>query len=231
MSDLKIDKAELLDDKQAYIFDMDGTLVNLEELNFRSYSKTLKEKFGSRLSGSDYQKYFAGTRTSYAIEKYLIKKSGQNKNDFDTAELTRQFRAKKGQELKDNFDANVKLIPGADEYLAELRSRGKKIGLATSSITEFMEIIIGNIGFDKYFEFKIAAEDVVKGKPDPEIYKLAVDKIKADSREIVVFEDSKSGIEAAKRANLLCVGVHTKGLNDDAVSLADFAIENYYDLL
>ena len=218
----------LLNTKQCFIFDMDGTLINLEELNHTSYSNTIKEYFKQEINNDDYQKYFSGTKTAKAFEGYLKNK---NINNFNTEELITHFRKQKRYNLENNFKQCVTLIEGAQEYLELLKSKNKTIILATSTIKDFVDIITQKLDLIKYFNHIITAEDITKGKPDPEIFFLALKKSKIEKEKAVVFEDSKNGISAGVSSGILCIGIHTKGLNDKWVNNADLVINNYKEIL
>lgn len=133
--------------------------------------------------------------------------------------------------MQNNIAEVVLLKDGVIEYFDFLKSEGKKIALATSTVKEFVDLVIVHFGFGKYFDLVLTAEDVSKGKPDPEIYNIAVARFNADKEKCVVFEDSKNGIQSAQNASVFCIGIHTKGLNDDFVQNADFVIEDYRELI
>jgi HAD superfamily hydrolase (TIGR01509 family) len=219
---------DLLSTKQCFIFDMDGTLINLEELNHTSYSNTIKEFFDMEIDNDDYQKYFSGTRTAKAFEGYLESK---NITEFNTDELIKHFRKQKRYNLENNFDNCVTLINGAREYLKLLKSNNKTIILATSTIKDFVDIIVDKLQLSEFFNHVITAEDISNGKPDPEIFLLAIKKANLEKSNAVVFEDSKNGISAGLASGILCVGIHTKGLNDKWVTNADIVIGDYNEIL
>ena len=219
---------QVLKDKECYIFDMDGTLIDLEKLNHNSYSNTINEFFGKEVTNDDYQKYFSGTRTAKAFEDFLKSKGI---GEHNTDELINHFREMKEDNLVNNFHNCVTLIKGAKEYLEYLKSENKIVILATSTIKDFVDIITEKLDISQYFNYIITAEDVVKGKPDPEIYLLSVKKANVDKSDAVIFEDSKNGIDSAIASGVMCVGIHTKGLNDNYVNKADLVIENYEEIL
>lgn len=219
---------EIINNKDCYIFDMDGTLINLEELNHNSYSNTINEFFKKEISNEEYQRYFSGTKTAKAFEDYIPSKAIK---DFKTEELIKHFRKQKEFNLKYNFDNSVSLIPGAREYLVHLKSKNKTIILATSTIKEFVDIIVEKLEISEFFDYIVTAEDVKKGKPNPEIFLYSLKKADVAQSRAVIFEDSKNGIAAAKESGILCVGIHSKGLNDSAVVNADIVIEDFNQLL
>jgi HAD superfamily hydrolase (TIGR01509 family) len=214
--------------KKCFIFDMDGTLVNLEDLNHTSYSNTIKEYFNQEISNNDYQKYFSGTKTAKAFKGYLKSKKIDN---FNTEKLIEHFRKQKRYNLENNFENCVTLIKGAKEYLKLLKSNKKTIILATSTIKDFVDIIVQKLGLSDYFNFIITAEDIKNGKPNPEIFLLAMQKANISKQDAVIFEDSKNGISAGLASGILCIGIHTQGLNDKWVQKADIVIDNYEKIL
>ncbi|MDD3648221.1 MAG: HAD family phosphatase [Candidatus Dojkabacteria bacterium] len=214
----------LLKTKEAFIFDMDGTILDLEDLNFKGYASTVKKFFDLDLDNHNYQKYFSGTRTAEAFCGYL---DSQKKKDFDVDELINDFRRAKRKNLELNITEVVRLTPGIREFLANLKLVGKQTCLATSTVKEFVDIIVDHFRFRELFDVIITAEDLTKGKPDPQIYNLAVDKLGVGKSDALVFEDSRNGIAAAKSADIYCVGIHTKGKNDVFVKKADLVITDF----
>ena len=82
--------------KKAFIFDMDGTIIDLEELNYKGYAGTINKFFKIRLNNNDYQKYFSGTRTAEAFDGFLKNKGIAN---YDVDELISDFREGKRYNL------------------------------------------------------------------------------------------------------------------------------------
>jgi beta-phosphoglucomutase len=220
---------EILKQKKALILDMDGTMLDLESLNYEGYKKTVKSEFSIDLSAQDYQTYFAGTQTHKAFKSFL---DGQEiESDTDSIDdLVKQFRNIKGQELKENMDNVVKLKPGLIRFLEHAQSKGKKLAVATSTVRRFALPIIRHFDLEKFFDQILTANDIERSKPHPEIFLTALDKLNETAKNAVVFEYSKNGIAATKAAGILCIGIHTKGLNDESVKTADIVIENFLDI-
>ncbi len=219
---------ENLKNRRLHIFDMDGTLVNLEVLNRTSYAQTIDKYFKLSLTHDEYLKYFSGTKTGLAFEFYLRSK---NIGNYSLESLIKDFRIIKENSLKNNFEQCVFLIPKAREYLQYLRNENKVIALATSTIRPFTEMILRGSSLFEFFDYMVTAEDVMNGKPDPEIFNLTILKGNFLKKEAVVYEDSRNGIDAARSAQIFCVGIHTEGLNDGIVEQADFVINDYSELL
>lgn len=210
-----------------FIFDMDGTLIDLEDLNFSSYQKTLKDKININLDLINYQKYFAGTKTAEAFGNFLA--SIGKEADIDS--LITDFRKLKEKYLTEEIRIHSKEIEDAIAFLKSAKENGKKLCLATSTIKKFTDIILKEYRIYDLFDVIITAEDVVKGKPDPEIYKLSLNKMMTNAQDAVVFEDAISGIQSAKAAGIYVVGIETKGRNEKEVQNADLIINSYKELI
>lgn len=224
MLDQKDEKLNKILSFECFIFDMDGTLIDLEELNFSAFQKTLKNKLDTNLEFDDYLKFFAGTRTQDSFDKYFKSKKLNIEN---YQEYINEFRKIKEFYLVNKIRQHSKEIEGASKFLKELKEKKKKLCLATSAIKKFAEIILKEYKIYDLFDIVITAEDVNKGKPDPEIYNLALKKMNVAANNAVVFEDAISGIESGKAAGIFVVGIRTKGRNDKEVEKANLVIDNY----
>lgn len=218
----------ILRNKKAYIFDMDGTLVNLERLNYEGFRYVIRNNFNLELNNDDYQTYFSGMQNDMAYKSYTEAKGIDN---YGLDKLTAEFKEYKRKQLKSDINKWVLPISGAKEYLHSLKQQGVKISLGTSSYREFAELILKHMDMWKYFDFTFTSEDINKGKPNPEIYERSIGEHNVAKDDAVIFEDSKSGLLAALDTGVLTVGIHTEGLNDSFVGMADYVIENYETFL
>ena len=168
---------------KAVIFDMDGTLVDTESLGVRAW------KMGARELGLDLPDSvmmgFIG-RTLPGVLEELTKLYG---NERDAERLWRRHK-----ELRDEWVLqDLPLKPGAAECLDELADAGYRLGLATSSRRATAERNLRLVGLFDKFETVTCGDDVVKGKPDPEMYLLACERAGAKPSECAVVEDSRNG--------------------------------------
>lgn len=207
-----------------YIFDIDGTMVDLEELNYRSFLETYKQIYNVEPTRQDYKVYLAGTKAKDAFIRYCRDKQ---LDCPDPMVLLEKFWAVKEKELMEDFDRVVNVKEGVVEFVKLLEEKGFDTCVATSSIKKFAEHIIGNLGVRELFEVFITADDVTKGKPFPEIYDMAEQRLGAAEEDCIVFEDSRNGIRSATTAGLFCVGIYNKGLNDKFIGIADCVVEDF----
>lgn len=222
-----IQLTRILQTKTAFIFDMDGTIIDLEELNYSGYKQTVKNFFNLDLDNNNYQKYFSGAKTAKGFQDFL---GSNNISDYDVDELITDFRKLKREGLIQRTNEVTKLKSGTKEFLIKLKSQGKKTCLATSTVKEFTNILLSHYQLGTLFDVILTAEDVTKGKPNPQIYNKAVELLNVTKDESIVFEDSRNGILSAKNAGIFCVGIHTQDLNDDYVDLSDAVITDYSNL-
>jgi HAD superfamily hydrolase (TIGR01509 family) len=130
----------------------------------------------------------------------------------------------------------VELMPGAAELLAALERQGIPRAIATSSGRDFVRDVLGRLDLEPRFQFVLTCDDVALGKPNPEIYRLAAERLRLPPPEVLVLEDSEVGCLAgvAARACVVAVpGVHSRnhefpGARLVVPSLAD---RRLYDLL
>ena len=180
---------------KAFIFDMDGVLIDSESLYDNAWIFAAKE---------------------FSIDKKLIlevrkKVLGLNKNDtIKKIESLLSFdEAKKFYEMTDYYadKLSIKAKPYAKEILTYLKDKKIRLCLATSNTRAFSEKVLKqndlwNFFEDKYFVF---SEDVKEAKPSPEIYLRAQEKLNLNSEECIAVEDSPNGIKSAISANLKCI--------------------------
>lgn len=188
---------EKLSNVKAFIFDMDGTIIDLEELNHKGYTDTIYKYFKIKLGNDDYQKYFSGTRTAEAFEGFLKNKKIY---DYGVDELISDFRKSKRYNLKNNPDDVIFLKNGIGKFLSLVKQNNYSTCLATSTYKEFVDIILEHFKLKTSFYIVLTADDVTEGKPSPQIYNTAIERLNIRKETAVVFEDSKNGISSAQSA-------------------------------
>lgn len=184
---------------KAAIFDLDGLLIDSEPLHFAAW-KRVYENHGHMLDKKEYTR-FVGIG-DMAVGKYIASKFKLN---LMPEELVKEKKNIYFELIKD-----VKFIDGAVELIKSFKSRGVMMALASSDWRKTVNRILENSGYEKLFDVVICGDDVKEMKPSPEIYLLTAKKLHTRPEECIAFEDSYSGVIAAKNAGIFCIAVPNK---------------------
>ena len=182
---------------QAVVFDLDGLLLNTEEL----YQLVGTELLGRRGKAfePDLLNAIMGRPPSVSLQM-MIDWHGLDCSVNDLATETEQIFAR-------ILDEQLELMPGAAELLAALESAGIRKAIATSSGRRFVENVLSRFDLQRRFEFILTCEDIVEGKPNPEIYLKAAARFGCPPEHVLVLEDSQNGCRAAVAAGVFVVAV------------------------
>lgn len=175
---------------KSVLFDMDGLLVDTERIA-RDAWKYAGEKCGVIITDDFYATLIGIGKDD--SEKALIREFGEEfpLDRFKTERYNRMRTLLRDAEI---------LKKGATEILKFVHDKNLPMGLVTSSHHEDVTDRLGNL--TNYFSVIVAREDVVHGKPSPDLYQEALNRLTVDPDESIVFEDSPVGMEAAQRAGL-----------------------------
>lgn len=183
------------------IFDMDGVLVDTEGLHIIAW----KELFGERnimFGGSMYLDY-AGVADSNFIAE--LKEKGFIPPLADEQEL---IMAKTEKIIGIAQTAGITPFNGVKEVL-DVFSKKFRLALASNSEKDFVTAVLNSARLNSFFRCIITRNDVAKPKPEPDIYLETARAMGLLPEECLVFEDSEVGVDAAKRAGMLCAAVTT----------------------
>ena len=193
---------ELIAIKRGVIFDLDGTLVDMEQANYQMYLEVLKKMYSLEITEREWVKFFAGRRPQESVPDFL-KHREKRQIKFDFEKFKRLAGPIKEGLIFNRLNEVAFLVPGAEQFLERVKKLGNiKLALATSTIERFTRQILKYFGIDDYFDVILTGESVSKGKPDPEIYLKTLQVLKLPAQVCLVFEDSQSGVEAALKAGI-----------------------------
>ncbi|MFD2467621.1 HAD family hydrolase [Amycolatopsis silviterrae] len=187
----------------AALFDLDGTLVDTEPRSQAAWRR-LFSQHGVALAGPLLAS-FAGRPGKTVLAENLHLFPGDATVDDLFAEAMSYATSA------------AEPMPGAVELVQALHELGWPIGVVTSGTRDYANAELTALGVRPLFETVITAEDVSRGKPDPEGYLLGCTRLGAEPARTVVFEDAPAGIEAAKAAGTFCVAI---GADSSAADLA-----------
>jgi HAD superfamily hydrolase (TIGR01509 family) len=176
----------------AVIFDLDGVLANSEPWWNEIDAKLLSEH-GVNYRG-EYHRNVLGVSYRLAVEFY--------KKAFGLSVPTVEMMRRRGEIATDFFANRIDVFPSTKPVLQELRQMNLHLAVATSSVSASARPFLARHELTAFFEVIITGEEVEHGKPHPEIYLRAVEKLGIAADACLVIEDALSGIAAAKGAKM-----------------------------
>jgi HAD superfamily hydrolase (TIGR01509 family) len=177
---------------RSIIFDLDGVLADSEPWWNEIDAKLLAE-YGVNYRG-EYHQNVLGVSYRLAVEFY--------KKAFGLSVPTEEMMRRRGEIATEFFASRVGLFPNVKEVLAKLRQTRLHLAVATSSVGTSARPFLDRHQLTKFFEVIVTGEEVEHGKPAPDIYLCAAEKLGVSAQSCVVVEDALAGVAAAKAANM-----------------------------
>ena len=201
---------------RAVLWDLDGTLVDSEAFHWQSWVHALAAD-GVSVTYEQFKSSF-GQRNDAILRVWL----GANA----TADRIARIADAKEVEYRRLADVHgLTPLPGAAKWLAHLHERGWRQAIASSAPRLNVDVMLRALHLTRYFDAIVSSEDVVHGKPDPEVFLTAARRLEAIPSRSVVVEDAAAGVEAARRAGMRSVGV-----SQTATLQADVSVTSLADL-
>lgn len=194
-SDLPRTPAE---DLRAAIFDLDGVLVDSGPYHRAAWRALLKELGAGQVDGE-----FWRLTIGRPVEEALPHLLGRRLSSWEIARYSKRKTDLYHQISGGRFPP----VPGAVTFVQALEARNIPRAVATSASSRSVQLVLRDLGL--VFPVVITADDVIRGKPDPEVYLAAAARLGVTPRACVVFEDSLVGVEAARRAGMRPIGLTT----------------------
>jgi beta-phosphoglucomutase len=183
----------------AFIFDMDGTLVDNMHVHTEAWGKMLAEN-NLEFNSHDFLVKTAG-KTNREIIPTIF-------GDISEERIT-ELAHRKESIYREMFLPHRKPIDGLVKFLNESKQLGIKTAVATASAKPNVEFILDGLDLRKFFNVVTTAEEVKNGKPHPDIFLKSAEKVGIVSENCLVFEDAIGGFEAAHRAGMQSIGIAT----------------------
>lgn len=184
---------------KAIIFDMDGVLIDAKDWHYDALNKALGT-FGININRHDHLTTYDGLSTSQKLNMlskiYTLPTS-----------LHSFINEMKQQYTMDIILRHCKPIFHHQYALSKLKEDGYKLAVASNSVRNTVSVMMEKSGLDAYLEFSLSNQDVIKEKPDPEIYVKAIDLLDLTPKQCIIVEDNENGLKSAyaSGANVLKV--------------------------
>jgi beta-phosphoglucomutase len=185
----------------AVIFDMDGVLVDSYEAHYQSWQALAAEE-GVSFSQQDFARTFG--RTSRDI---LANSWPSSRRDEERIE---ELDDRKERLYREIIARDFPAMPGARMLIQQLRDAGFLVAVGSSGPPENVAVVLERLGTD-LFDVVVTGMDVRRGKPDPEVFLLAAERLGVPADRCAVIEDAPPGIEAARRAGMASVALLSTG--------------------
>lgn len=208
---------------KAVIYDMDDLMVNSNPLHIRASKKVFRE-YGIDLKKipQNVRAGFIGMRVA-DILRFVV--------DYFNLDLDfEKLRKQRSKTFLDLVTKQLKTMPGLLQSLKFFKKNKFKITLASSGTKEYINLVLKKFNVEKYFDVVVSGDDVKRGKPDPETYLIACEKLKVRPTEVIVLEDATKGIQAAKAAGCICIAVKNPYTLKQNLSKADLILNSLNDL-
>lgn len=186
---------------KAVVFDMDGVLIEAKDWHYDALNKALR-LFGYEISRFDHLTTYDGLPTKRKLEMLSIERGLPTELHAFINEMKQIYTMEiVFAQCKPRF---------VHEYaLSKLKAMNYKLGVASNSIRTTIEVMMQKSRLEQYLDVQLSAEDVVKGKPDPEIYTKTMERLGVKPLECLIVEDNENGIRAARAS-----GAHVLVVNE-----------------
>lgn len=210
---------------KAIIFDMDGTIINTENI-WKSAAKKLIENKRDPLEKKAYDIINNKMHGLHLHEACSIIKEEANLDE--SVERLVEEKCKIADNL---YEEGIRFIKGFIEFHNKLVKKGLLSAIATNASRSTLEIAAKKLDFSRFFNNHMYCIDDVnlKGKPEPDIYLYAAKQLGVEPLECIAIEDSAAGIQAAQSAGMFCIGINT-AQNVKNIEKANLIVEGYKDI-
>lgn len=204
---------------EAVIFDMDGVIFDTESVYLDIWTKVFN-KYKYKLERDVYISVMGTGRKN--VMKVFTNRYGEDLPILD------MYKEKDEMLLQVIESGQVPMKKGANEILKSLKDSGFKIALATSAKRERLKKQLKMSEIEWIFDTIVCGDDVINGKPNPEIFLKAAKNISANPENCVVIEDSVAGIKAAHSAKM--IAVHVEDLKKADEEILNYCYKNFNNL-
>lgn len=205
-----------MNDKLGVIFDMDGVLVDSYDAHFQSWQRVAEEE-GQTFTKQQFAATFG--RTSREIIASLWDGSL-------TEERIRTLDDRKEAAYRQIIEANFPAMRGARELLRRLKDAGFSLAVGSSGPPENIDVVLDQLQARSLFSAVVSGADVTRGKPDPQVFLIAAERLGLVPAQCVVVEDAPVGVRAAHAAGALAIGFASTGRTRESLAEADLVVDS-----
>jgi beta-phosphoglucomutase len=218
-----------MQDRKAFLFDMDGTIMDNMQYHLQAWEKIIAEE-GSKLKGNNVFKQLYGKNTEILARLLSNKKY--------PIEKLKELATRKDSIYRQLYSPHIKLIQGLREFLADAKHQDVLLAIASGTAGKNVDFALDKLQVRDYFSTIVSGADVKTSKPDPETFLKAAEQLKVLPSDCIVFEDVPKGVEAAQNAGMKAIVVLTSHKKEEFESysnviqtITDYRLLNVQELI
>lgn len=215
-------KTPMSNTKKAFLFDLNGTMIDDMGFHTEAWHQVLTE-LGASLTKEEVKMQMYGKNSELLIRVF-------GEGHFSEAEMERISLGKE-KKYQETFRPHLKLIAGLDTFLEKAHRENTGMAIGSAAIPFNIDFVLDGLNIRHYFPVTVSADDVKHSKPDPETFTKGAEQLGVDPSDCIVFEDNPKGVEAAIRGGMRSVVLTTMHTREEFDGLRDilFFIKDYTD--
>lgn len=186
---------------KAFIFDLNGTMIDDMTYHTKAWQTLLNDELGGNFTWDEVKPQMYGKNP-----EVLVRMFGPDRFTLD--EMNR-LSLEKEKKYQVEFFPHLKLLPGLNEFLENAYQQGIPMAIGSAAIPFNIDFVLDNLNIRHYFKVIVSADDVALSKPHPETYLKAATLLNVTPTDCIVFEDVPKGAESAANAGMKAVVITT----------------------
>ena len=203
----------------AVLWDLDGTIVDSAPYHKLAWHDTFSG-WGINFT-EDVHRFSLGRRNNEIIRRYMGSKMSQREVDLIAEQKEEKFR----EYIKDDINP----CPGVVEIIESLASAEVPLAIVSSATIENIRLITEKLHINSFFNLFVTGKDVIHGKPNPQGFLMAANKLRVEPRHCIVIEDAVAGVGAAENCGMYCIAV-TNTCSKQDLAEADIVVDRLDEL-
>lgn len=210
-----------MSDSRAVIFDVDGVLVDSYTAHYDSWRELAAQR-DWRISEEQFAATFGRTSREVIAELW----SDEQLTDAQIAALDHRKESLYREILRRSFPS----MDGAAELIHTLADHAFRLAVGSSGPPENVHLVLKRVDPQRRMQAVVTGDDVTRGKPDPQVFRVAAERLAVSPRRCVVVEDAPAGVAAARAADMACIALASTGRTRVELERADLVVDSLQEI-